>query len=183
MRAWRRTVVGLGMVTWLGTVPSLQAQGAEFALGGGLGIPLGVFDDLVKLGWQGSAAVLFSPRDLDVGIRVDGNYAQFSDESALDIKNQLIYGTANAVYRFQSSQGSRFKPYLIGGGGVYNSKATGDDALEGSSTEFGINFGAGFQFEAGGTGLFLEGRWHNVLLEGDNVQFFPITLGITFGGD
>jgi hypothetical protein len=161
----------------------LHAQKAEFWLGGGIGIPLGTFDDLVKVGWQGSVAVLVAPRDFNFGIRVDGNYAQFSDESPLDIKNQLIYGTANAIYRFQSSQGSRFKPYLIGGGGVYNSKATGDDALEGSSTEFGINLGAGFEFAAGGAGLFLEGRWHNLFLEGDNLKFFPLTLGITLGAD
>jgi hypothetical protein len=181
MRACARAVAAIAMVL-MGAVPSLQAQGAEFSLGGGIGIPLGTFDDLVKVGWQGSAAVLFVPRNLGVGIRVDGNYAQFSDESSLDIKNQLIYGTANAVYRFRSSEDSRFKPYLIGGGGVYNSKATGDDALDGSSTEFGINLGAGFEFEAGGTGLFIEGRWHNLFLEGDNLKFFPLTLGITFGG-
>jgi hypothetical protein len=182
MRACTRAVIGLALVV-MGVAPSLPAQSAAFSLGGGIGIPLGTFDDLVKVGWQGSAAVLFVPRNLDVGIRVDGNYAQFSDESPLDIKNQLIYGTANAVYRFRSSEGSRFKPYLIGGGGAYNSKATGDDALGGSSTEFGINLGAGFEFEAGGTGLFVEGRWHNLFLEGDNLKFFPLTLGITFGGD
>ncbi|HEX2251077.1 MAG TPA: outer membrane beta-barrel protein [Gemmatimonadales bacterium] len=176
-----RTVAALA--AGLIAICPLHAQNAEFSLGGGIGIPLGTFDDLVKVGWQGSVAVLVAPPNHNFGIRVDGNYAQFSDESPLDIKNQLLYGTANAVYRFQSSPGSRFKPYLIGGGGVYNSKAIGDDALEGSSTEFGLNLGAGFEFEAGGTGLFLEGRWHNLFLEGDNLKFFPLTLGITFGGD
>ena len=173
------TVLSAGVVA----LSPVHGQGAEFSLGGGVGIPLGTYDDLVKIGWQGGAAVSFTPRTIPVAIRLDGNYAQFSDETPLDIKNQLIYGTANAVYRFQSSEGSRFKPYLIGGGGVYNSKATGDDALEGSTTEFGINLGAGFQFEAGGTGLFLEGRWHNIFLEGDNVKFLPLTIGVTFGGD
>ncbi len=160
----------------------LHAQGAQFSLGGGLGIPLGTFDDLVKIGWHGIAAVSFVPRTSAVGIQVDGSFSQFSDESPFDIKSQVIYGTANAVYKFQSSEDSSFRPYLLGGVGVYNSKATGNDALEGSTTKFGINAGAGFDFGAGGTSLFVEGRFHDVFTDGDNVTFIPITLGIRFGG-
>jgi hypothetical protein len=178
-----RAVSGGGAAVMVGMLlafPRLHAQGAEFSLGGGVAIPLGTYDDVVKMGWQGTAAVSFVPARVPFGLRMDGTYAQFSDETALDIKSQLIYGTANAVYQFQSEDTS-FRPYVIGGGGVYNSKATGSDAPEGSSTEFGINLGAGFDFNAGGAGLFLEGRWHNVFLEGDNLKFFPITLGIRFG--
>jgi opacity protein-like surface antigen len=161
--------------------PSLRAQGAQFSIGAGVGVPLGNFDDVVKIGWQGTAAVSFVPRNLPVGIQVDGSFSQFGDESPLDIKSQLIYGTANAVYAFATSEGSRFRPYLIGGGGVYNSKETGSDALGGSTTKFGLNAGAGFDFQAGSAGLFLEGRFHDVFLAGPNLQFFPINLGIRFG--
>jgi opacity protein-like surface antigen len=160
----------------------LHAQGAEFSLGGGLGVPLGTFDDLVKIGWHGTAGVSFVPQNAPIGVQVDGNFSQFSDETPFDIKNQLIYGTANAVYKFESSEDTKLRPYLIGGVGVYNSKATGSDALEGSSTKFGINAGAGFDFKAGGAGLFVEGRFHDVFVEGDNVTFIPITLGVRFGG-
>jgi hypothetical protein len=163
--------------------PALQAQGAEFSFGGGVGIPLGTYDDVVKMGWHGIGAVSFVPRSLPFGIQVDGTYAQFSDETPLDIKSQLIYGTANAVYKFQTSESTRFRPYLIGGAGVYNSKANGSDAPDGSTTKPGINLGAGFDFKAGSAGVFLEGRWHNVFLEGDNLKFLPITLGIRFGGN
>ena len=162
--------------------PALHAQGAEFSLGGGLGIPVGTFDDLVKIGWHGTAAVSFVPQRWPVGVQIDGSFSQFSDETAFDIKNQLIYGTANAVYKFQSSEDSRFRPYLIGGGGVYNSKATGSDALDGSSTKFGINLGAGFDFKTGSAGLFMEGRFHDVFTDGDNLKFIPITVGVRFGG-
>lgn len=165
---------------WLSAVP-LSAQGAEFSLGGGLGIPLGTFDDLVKIGWHGTAGVTFVPEELPVGFQVDGNFSQFSDETPFDIKSQLIYGTANVVYEFESSEESTFLPYLIAGGGVYNSKATGSDALEGSTTKFGINAGAGFNFNAGGARLFVEGRFHSVFTEGDNLQFIPITVGVRFG--
>jgi outer membrane protein with beta-barrel domain len=173
------TAVVIGML--LGA-PALRAQGAQFSIGAGVGVPLGNFDDVVKIGWQGTAAVSFVPRSLPVGIQVDGSFSQFGDESPLDIKSQLIYGTANAVYGFATSEGSRFRPYLIGGGGVYNSKETGTDALGGSTTKFGLNVGAGFDFRAGSAGLFLEGRFHDVFVAGPNLEFFPLNLGIRFRG-
>jgi hypothetical protein len=162
--------------------PAVRAQGTEFSVGGGVAVPLGDFDDVVKIGWQGTAGVAFSPQSLPVGIHVDGTFSQFGDESPLDIKSQLIYGTVNAVYRFESAEASSFRPYLIGGGGIYSSKETGSDALGGSTTKFGINAGAGFDFTVGGAGLFVEGRFHDVFVEGPNLQIFPINLGIRFGG-
>lgn len=181
MRAVMRGSISAMVMTLLG-FSRLLGQGAEFSLGGGVGIPLGTYDDVVKIGWQGTAAVSFVPRGLPFGVQIDGNYARFSDETPFDITSQLIYGTANAVYKFESSEDTRFHPYLIGGAGIYNAKETGDDALEGSSTKFGINAGAGFDFKAGGTGLFIEGRFHNIFSDGPNVKFFPINLGIRLGG-
>jgi len=161
---------------------ALRAQATEFSIGGGVGVPLGDFDDVAKIGWQGTAAVSFVPRNLPVGIQVDGSFSQFGNDSPLDIKNQLLYGTLNAVYRFSSSESSRFRPYLLGGGGVYNSKLTGSDAPDGSTTKFGINAGAGVDFKAGSAGLFLEGRFHDVFVAGPNVEFIPINVGIRLGG-
>jgi outer membrane protein with beta-barrel domain len=158
-----------------------QAQ-VQFSLGAGAGIPLGTFDDVVKLGWQATGAVSFTPASLPVSFQVDGTYGRFSDETPFDISNQLIYGTADAVYRFQSAASTRFRPYLIAGLGIYNSKATGDDALGGSSTNFGLNAGAGLDFRAGSAALFLEGRFHNVFSDGPNVKFIPLNFGIRFGG-
>jgi hypothetical protein len=160
----------------------LRAQSTQIFLGGGVGVPLGTYDDLVKLGLQGTLGVSFQPRGLPVAIQVDGSYARFNDETPFDIWSQLIYGTASARYPFATAPGTRFQPYLIGGLGAYNNKSTGDDAIEGSSTDLGINLGAGFDFRAGATRLFLEARWHNVFLAGDNLKFLPLTLGIRFGG-
>ena len=162
-------------------VPPVRAQRAEFSLGGGIGVPLGIYNDVVKMGWQATGAVLLAPASLPVGIQIDGSYSQFSDETPFDIKNQLIYGTASAVYRIQSAENARFHPYLIAGPGIYSSKETGDDALGGSTTKFGLSGGAGVDFKAGRIGLFLEGRYHNVFTDGPNVKFLPINLGLRFG--
>ena len=172
--------------------PALRAQGAEFSLGGGIGIPLDTFDDEAKLGWHGLAGISFVPNGWPVGIQIDGSYQQFSlDDAAFPgfsgLKNRLIMGTGNIVFKFKTSEESTFRPYLIGGGGVYNSKITGSDdpsdVLPGGETKFGINAGAGFDFKAGGAGLFIEGRFHSVFTEGPNLKFIPITVGIRLGGN
>ena len=175
--------VALGMLL---SAPAVRAQGAEFALGGGLGIPLGSFDDASKMGWHGLAAVSFVPNGSPVGIQFDGQYQQYKVDGTGDLKNRFLIGTGNIVYKFKTSEESRFRPYLIGGGGVYNLKTTGNvtpgTLFEGGVTKFGINAGAGFDFKAGGAGLFLEGRFHDVFTSGGNVKFIPITVGIRFGG-
>jgi outer membrane protein with beta-barrel domain len=179
--------VALGMLL---SAPAARAQGAEFALGGGIGVPLGDFDDAAKLGWHGLAAVSFVPNGWPVGIQIDGSYQQFSLEDAggfTGLKTRFLQGTGNVVFKFKTSEESTFRPYLIGGVGVYNGKTTADDdpgdVLGGGETKFGLNAGAGFDFKAGGAGLFIEGRFHNVFTDGANTRYIPITVGIRFGGN
>jgi len=171
--------------------PALRAQGAEFSLGGGVGVPLGDFDNTAKMGWHGLAAVSFVPTGWPVGIQIDGSYQQFNlDDAATPgfsgLKNRFLMGTGNLVFKFKTSEESTFRPYIIGGGGVYNSKITGsddpNDILPGGETKFGLNAGAGFDIKTSGIGLFLEGRFHDVFTSGTDTQFIPITLGIRLGG-
>jgi len=190
MRGLSRGIAALAVGMLLGA-PALHAQGAEFSLGGGIGIPLDQFDDAAKLGWHGLAAVSFVPNGWPVGIQIDGSYQQFNlDDTAFPgfsgLKNRFIMGTGNIVFKFKSSEESSFRPYLIGGGGVYNSKITGSDdpgdVIPGGETKFGINAGAGFDIKTSGIGLFVEGRFHDVFTDGPNTKFIPITLGVRFGG-
>jgi opacity protein-like surface antigen len=184
-------VIPLALALGLGAAP-LHAQGVEFSLGGGIGFPMGNFDDVAKLGWHGLAGLSFVPTGWPVGIQIDGQYQQYKlDEDVVgggSLKDRLIMGTANVVYKFKTSEESTFRPYLIGGGGVYNVKVTGDSDIGGvidtdnSETKFGLNGGAGFDFKAGSAGLFIEGRFHNVFTSGENLQFIPITIGVRLGG-
>jgi hypothetical protein len=190
MRGLSKGIAALAVAMLLGA-PALRAQGAEFSLGGGVGLPLDQFDSTAKVGWHGLAAVSFVPTGWPVGIQIDGSYQQFNlDDEAFPgfsgLKNRLIMGTGNIVFKFKTSEESSFRPYLIGGAGVYNSKITGaddpGDVLPGGETKFGLNAGAGFDIKTSGIGLFVEGRFHNVFFEGDNLKFIPITLGIRLGG-
>jgi hypothetical protein len=187
MRGLGSVVMGVVLMATVGAAPAV-AQ-AKFSLGGGLTLPLGDFDDLVGTGWHGLAAVGFQPADFPVGFQVDGMYQRFGLDDVpdeIDGDWQVIQGTANVVYTFTTAEESTFHPYLIGGLGLYNEKATGDElqALVGdeSQTDFGINGGAGFDFQLGSVGLFVEGRFHNVFTEDNSTNFIPITAGIRFGG-
>jgi hypothetical protein len=192
-----RKQVMLGVMALLASstlyATSAQAQGegpgAEFSLGGGITLPSGDFDDVAKLGWHGLVGVSFVPQSFPVGFQVDGSFSRLSaDESAvggLDLKHQLIYGTGNVVYKFKTSEDSKFRPYLIGGVGVYNYDVKGSDAdliADGSTTKFGLNAGAGFDIKAQSVGFFVEGRFHDVFTDGSNLKFIPITVGVRLGG-
>jgi hypothetical protein len=184
MRGLRSVVVGAVLLATVGAAPAV-AQ-ARFSLGGGLTVPLGDFDDAVGTGWHGLAALGFQPADLPVGFQIDGMYQRFGFDEVpddFDANFQLIQGTANVVYTFTTAEESTFHPYLIGGVGLYNAKATGDDVGDTESqTDFGVNAGAGFDFRLGSVGLFVEGRFHNVFTEDNSTNFIPITAGIRLGG-
>ena len=162
----------------------LAAQGAQFLVGGGLGMPLGDFADGFKMGYHAMAGVSITPATMPVSFQVDGNFAQFSvDQDNVDAKERMLFATGNVVYKFKTAPTSRLHPYLIGGLGVYNGKATGDDVLTNeSSTKFGINAGAGFNVAAGAASVFVESRFHDVFTEGGSTQFAPISVGLRFGG-
>jgi Outer membrane protein beta-barrel domain len=187
MRGLSKGIAALALGTLL-AAPALRAQGVEFALGGGVGVPTGTFDDAVKVGWHGLAAVSFVPNGWPVGIQIDGQYQQYKFDGSTSLKDRFIMGTGNVVFKFKTSEESAVRPYLIGGGGVYNIKATGTNDVgtivdtDNSVTKFGLNAGAGFDFKAGGAGLFIESRFHDVFTTGENVKFIPITVGIRFGG-
>ena len=181
-----KAIAALALSMFVGA-STLHAQGAEFSLGGGIANPLGTFNDATKLGWMGLAAISFVPTGSPVGIQIDGQYQQFPFDVGGGHERFLI-GTGNIVYKFKTSEDTKFRPYLIGGGGVYNFKATGSTTVSGnfsttgSTTKFGVNAGAGFDYKAGSAGLFVEGRFHDVFTSGSDVTFIPVTIGIRFGG-
>jgi hypothetical protein len=187
MKVLAKGFAALTVATLLGA-PALRAQGGEFSLGGGVGFPMGNFNDAVKVGWHGLAAFSFVPNGSPVGIQFDGQYHQFKFDGQTSLKERLIFGTADVVFKFKTSEESTFRPYIIGGGGVYNLKSTGSAdpgtviSTSGSTTKFGLNGGVGFDIKAGGAGLFVEDRWHTVFTSGSNTTFMPITIGIRFGG-
>ena len=145
----------------------------RFGVGGG---PTFILNEGGGTDFHGMGTIAFGgSADRPISFRADGMY-QLGDGA------DILSGTGNVVYSFSVSDETRFRPYLIGGGGIYNVNPESD--VVDSSTEFGINAGAGFTVPIGqGTSrLFGEARFHNVFTEGDSFNPLPITIGIMFGG-
>lgn len=182
-----RHVLGALCVSVVAAAVPLQAQersGLEFSFGAGAGAPSGNFNKDFDLGWHGQAAVSYSWTKVPVGVQVDGNFSRFGAGGSLDVKDELIYGTADLFYQFRLSE-SMLEPYAIAGGGVYHMDATGVDAAAiPSRTRTGLNGGLGLAFQPGSMKFFFETRYHNVFngLPGDlDLKFVNFTLGLRLG--
>jgi hypothetical protein len=173
------TAIGLALALGAGQVSGQTP--VEFGVGGGASIPTGTTSDGLKTGWHGLALLQFKPASSPVAIRIDGSYNHLGFDGGGG-KEKIIAGTLNAVYSFATAAESRFRPYLLAGGGVYNVKAEPDFGASLSDTKFGINAGAGFNFSASGVGFFLEARFNDILVSGADLHYVPITAGIHFGG-
>ena len=181
MRGFTRGVLWIGLTLSLGATTLSAQTPVQFGLGGGASIPSGSFSNFLKTGWHGMALVQFKPASSPVGFRVDGMYHQLNFKGGGE-KRQIINGTANAVYDFPVSPETKFRPYLIGGAGVYNVKDKPDNLPSASATKLGVNAGAGFNIGTASTAFFVEGRFHNVFVSGSDFHFIPLTVGVRFGG-
>jgi opacity protein-like surface antigen len=164
-----------------------QAQtGVSLGFGGGAAMPTGSLGDAYGTGWSSQLVARVKPGASPVGLQVDGFYNRFGLEGGLDGNSRLIGGTANAVFAFPT--GSRARPYLIGGLGVYNGKTTidGFGSTE-SETKWGANAGAGFDVGLGKhAAVFAEGRFHAIFkgmtdattLEEETAYMVPLTVGL-----
>jgi hypothetical protein len=181
MSAIVRSLLLVGLSVGVGRADADAQTPVHFGVGGGASIPSGSSSDGLKTGWHGMALVQILPASSPVGFQVDGAYHQMGFDGGGG-KEQVIDGTANVVYEFKSAPDTKFRPYLIGGGGVYNLKSKPDAGGSFSDTKFGVNAGAGFNIGTASTSFFVEGRFHNVFVTGSDFEFIPITVGVRFGG-
>jgi hypothetical protein len=160
-----RIAVGAVLATMLAVTASPLA--GQVVFGAGVG-PTFSLEDGGGTDFHLMGTLRFSREENNpVGFRVDG-MLQFTDG------DNLIIGTANALYNFTTSSDARIRPYVIGGAGIY---ADG-------GTDFGINAGAGATFPLGvgdsPARLFAEARFHAIFAEGNTINQLPITVGLMF---
>lgn len=163
--------------------------------GVGASVPVGEFADESGPGAQAGggtalAGVEWLPEGRSFGLRLDGAYNRFCtevcDEAAgdLDVRFRFLNANLSGIAELPLA-GSDFRPYLLGGVGLYNYKLEGDDVPDGltdSESDFGLSGGLGMNYTLGQVGLFAEGRFHNVFTSEEDIQYLPILVGarITF---
>lgn len=168
--------------------PQALAQ-KSYAVGvsGGAAIPTGKFNDNYSAGYAITAFIALGVPDLPIGVRLDGIYNQFSGRtvtpagggaSVVNPDLRLMGVLGNLLYTFPSTSA---KPYLVAGGGFYNSKVDSPDAK--SRNDFGFSAGLGVTFGLGPLAAAIEARYHGISRDtnvGGNIHFVPVTIGITF---
>jgi hypothetical protein len=152
---------------------SAQLRTVQFGVSGGPAFPVGHLADDVNTGWHAQGSLSFAPIMLPVGIRADILYVSFP-EAEDDSRASTLSGNVNAVIGLG---GIGFRPYVIAGLGVYNSR--GED-IDGETTEVGVNAGGGIEFGLAGLSAFLEARYHHGFDAGEHVRFVPVSIGIRF---
>jgi len=157
--------------------------GFQFGLTGGASVPIGDASDAFDTGYNGGLVLNYELPALPLGIRVDGDYRHFSlktGATGLTGSSEIFDGNANVVVGLRIVL---VKLYALGGVGVYNVKFSGSGgglSASGSQTEFGWNAGFGVAFVAGKLSIFVEGRYHEISLEGGKFKFAPVSVGILF---
>ncbi|MBR9988896.1 MAG: porin family protein [Gemmatimonadetes bacterium] len=168
------TVVAAALVF---TASDAQAQ-MGFSIAGGPSIATGDFGEGLDMGYHLKGALGFSVPMLPIGLEADAMWTRFNASDIDDSHMQILSGTLNAVVNLPTPG---ITPYLIGGVGMYNGKATIMGESGDGETDFGFNVGAGVRMGLVGLGgVFAEARLHNVLGDGETARFIPISLGIRF---
>lgn len=175
-----RKMLAVAAFALMAPVAMAQAQ-LKFGIGAGASVPNGDFSDSNDMGYHFLATAGIKPPLAPVGFRVDGMFNQFNFKAPFEDESFRIMGlNANAVLSMPGAV--VLSPYVIGGVGMYNSKASVAGAE--SSNDLGVNIGAGISFGLAGFGAFAELRFHDIM--GDDgsggtqhLRFIPITFGIT----
>lgn len=176
-------------IATLAVLPPTALAQKSYAIGlaGGATVPTGRFSDTESTGHNITGFLALGVPDLPVGVRFDGVYNRFSGRTvtasggASTVENpdvRVIGILGNLIYTLP---GTVAKPYIVTGGGIYNSKPLVAGAK--SQNDFGFSAGFGATFGVSRLAAFIEARYHGVSRDdesGGNIQFVPITLGIMF---
>jgi hypothetical protein len=147
--------------------------------GGGPSIPIGDFGDIAKTGWMVGGGVLLPIGQAGMWAGAEGLYGRNGiSVGDIDFDESWTLTGGNALLGMTFSPGQSMSPFVFGSVGLLSLGATG----EGSESESGLSFGAG-----GGVSFAISptasvwglGRFMNARIEDENLQFIPITVGVT----
>jgi hypothetical protein len=172
-----RTAIRLAAVALVAFTTVAEAQTRPvFGVAAGITAPQGDFGDAVENGYHIGAAVGFKVPVLPVALRGDLAYTMFDGADDVDLSVNTLNLSVNAVHAFP---GVAIRPYVIGGLGMYRSTSEFLGEEE-TSTDLGLNGGAGIQFKLAGMQSFVEARYTHIMTEDEATKVIPISFGIMF---
>lgn len=186
MFAARTLLVGLGLL--LGG-SALAGQAVAVSVGAGFAHPVRSFKPEVKEGTFALGAVTISPRSWPVGIRLEAVYAEFRGRDAGTFvfpRHRIEAVRASVEYTFVSDQPhpSPLRGWAFGGLGAYYDKTDRGqpEAPLFGRTYPGLVVGVGVAYKFGLVTPFFEAEYNSVWRSGPDDKYFPLLLGVRFGG-
>jgi opacity protein-like surface antigen len=169
---------------------AVWSQESSRALGlgvsGGLTMPMGDFGDAYDSGYNVTGHVFFRPSNSQrFSLRGDVSYDAWKGKtggSVLEADLNSIGGSGNVLLSLASSASS-VQPYVLGGLGMYRTKASttiGSLTSSNTTTDFGYQLGGGLNFKLSGFSTFLELKYTTISGDPESSSFLPITFGIRF---
>lgn len=183
-----RTLRALVAMAAIAAPAALSAQSADkpvsFGVSGGLSLPIGDSGEGLNSGYNITGHVFFKPASLkSIRLRGDVSFDRWSVEGEDDASSRALGFSGNAIYDFPTQSTSMVKPYVLGGLGIYNGKATGSFGnvdVSVSDTNLGLQVGGGLTFQLSGFSTFAEAKFVNVFGDGGSTRYIPITFGVRF---
>jgi len=164
----------VGLVA-LGASPA-AAQKARLSLGVGGVKPSGEYGSIDNMGWQLMGALEVGLPKSPLGVRADLTYGQTTHQASFFSGSTKLSGvSADAVYHIGAPM-VPVRVYVLGGLGMYHVDIDGT-----SETKPSFNAGTGLALGIGPMKVFGEARFMSVLTSGSSLNFFPVTVGLTFG--
>jgi hypothetical protein len=177
-----RSLAAAGVLLAATLIPShVSAQAiAMLGLSAGAAVPMGKLADTHSTGFNTMLSLGFGGgEEIPVSLRFAGAYTKFngSTSNGTTVAGLRIFsGDVDAIVSIPG--GEIIRPYIIGGGGVFNMKSSA--AGSNSSTDFGLTGGVGVGLDLSGFNTFAEARIHHIFTENGATRFAPIVFGILF---
>lgn len=193
-----RYSMGLTALVLVIGAPTVSAQRARahssssaitWSAGAGMSVPTGDLSNGAGNGFHLQGTSSYRRLGWPIDLRAELAYHHFGEKdytvagargqtTSYAGKSSSIAGIVDASYSLNTI--GRMRSYLLGGPGVYNTRAeltrAGGTPTTSSDTKVGFNVGGGMNFSLVGRPAYLEARYHHV----DQAAWIPITLGLRF---
>jgi hypothetical protein len=154
---------------------------------GGADFPVSTTARGMDAGWTAGMLIEFTVPRFPLGLRLDGVYQRARPSGATAAGTFQVWGGDLDLILTVPGR-LPFKPYLIGGPGLYGTKSSiasspgvARAVTITSHTRFALNGGLGVRTESGGVGAFIEARYLHIFTPGTRTHLVPVTFGLVFG--
>jgi hypothetical protein len=178
--AVRQFLVAAGAVVLSASAVSAQSMVKPFSFGisGGATMPTGEFGDVASTGYNVGGLLEVKAATTPLSFRIEGGYQSFNWQNDVDGNTNVISAIGNVAYRLPV--GTMVRPYVIGGAGMYSLTSEIGSLKSDRENKLGVNGGAGIELPLSGLSTFIEARYHSVFTENQNLNIFPVSVGIRF---